>query len=148
MTSRPKCPDCGHAEHRTECKARARSKCNTYPTSGGGRMVVCGYRPQCPCSRQICSCGMPVSVATLDGSEHDGQILMAAIVRRWDDPAGQLAVRKTLDGTLACREIPPGGELMPGERRGTEHAEWPDHGRIAAQYAGSIAPAETEGKPA
>ena len=131
MAERLKCPRCGHAEHRKACPAKGPSGC--VPLTGENGLqagIVCGARPPCPCPWQVCTCGLPVTVAHLDGAGLD------AAVEAGITGIGQLAVRELPDGRLACRELTTEDSVLrDGEWVGREHLEWPDHGPIAAKYA-------------
>jgi len=124
MPASVKCPRCGHAAHKRACRAKGPSRC---VLTAAGR--TCGYRPPCPCPWQVCSCGLPVAVAHLDGTDLD-----TAVERGSAGAAdGTLAVMLAPDGSLTAREL-DGGPLAEGEWRGREHLPWPDHGKIAARY--------------
>ena len=138
MTDR--CPRCNHAAHKKACRAKGPSGCQyLYDDDGNRTGIVCGARPPCPCPLQVCKCGLPVAVASITGTD----LATAVVQGSACDLSGTLAVRKNPDGSLACREISASDELQPGEWRGVEHLEWPDHGPTAAKYN---APAEVSSR--
>ena len=132
MPERAKCPQCEHAAHRRACRAKGPSGCVPWAAEDGRRVgIMCGARPPCPCPWQECSCGLPVAVASLVGTDLD-----AAVGRGSDDATdGQLAVWHLPDGRLGFRELGDSDTLREGEWRGREHVPWPDHGPVAAKYA-------------
>lgn len=134
MTARPKCAGCGHAEHPKACRAKGPSGCVPFH-DGAFTGMICGARPSCPCSWRTCGCGTPVALAAeLPPGQRtlpaEGEVMIVSVERGSARvPGGLLAVRKLVDGFLACRDLPAGEQPAKDEWRGREHTG--DCGRLA-----------------
>lgn len=113
---KPRCPGCGHVQHRDECRGKAAQGCVTLtdpatgdPTTG----VACyrGARPPCRCPYGLChTCravivgASPLPLGSAGEIDLDVDLAFnAALV-----PGDQLAARMLEDGSMAVRELAAG----------------------------------------
>lgn len=122
-----RCPGCDHAEHRDECRGKARQGCVSLldPATGepmGGTGIACyrGARPQCRCPYGRChTCGAlivgasPLPLGSADEIDLDTDPEWGAALA----PGGELAARMLADGSMAVRRRragePPGDGWLP-----------------------------------
>lgn len=116
MTASARCGGCKHAAHRGgKCRGKGPSGCVPFDAGNGSAGFICGPRPGCPCAWRTCKCGALVATAEM------GEWAVPVLRGSANDPAGTLAVRRLLDGTLGCRELADGESPHEKEWRGVEH---------------------------
>jgi hypothetical protein len=118
------CPGCGHAAHRDQCGRKWSSGCAPLldPATGQPTGMACfAGRAPCPCPYGWCHhCQAPIvgaSTLPLNAGSPEIDIERGSA----GDPAGEWAVWKLADETLACRPLAPGEQPRAGEWRGREH---------------------------